>query len=63
LYIGVAKRGRLQERLKEHLPGAKDPIPGATHVKVEYQKSIEDAKDKEASRIAKTQPRHNKQGK
>jgi len=49
--------------LKEHLPGAKDPIPGATHVKVEYQKSIEDAKDKEASRIAKTQPRHNKQGK
>ena len=30
-YTGVAKRGRVQERLVEHLPGGKDPIPGARY--------------------------------
>ncbi len=28
-YTGVAQRGRAQERLEEHLPKGKDPIPGA----------------------------------
>lgn len=28
-YTGVAKRGRVQERLEEHLPGAKDFVPGS----------------------------------
>jgi hypothetical protein len=27
-YAGVAKRGRVQERLEEHLPGGKDFVPG-----------------------------------
>jgi hypothetical protein len=63
LYVGVAKRGRVQERLMEHLNGAKDPIPGATRVKVEYKSSIAEAKAVEARRIAATQPKHNKQGK
>lgn len=28
-YAGIAKRGRVQERLVEHLPGGKDYVPGA----------------------------------
>ena len=28
-YTGVAQRGRVQERLQEHLPGGKDYVPGA----------------------------------
>ena len=28
-YTGVAQRGRVQERLQEHLPGAKDHVPGS----------------------------------
>ena len=28
-YVGVAQRGRVQERLKEHLSGEKDYVPGA----------------------------------
>ena len=38
-YMGVAKRGRVQERIGEHLPGAKDPIPGAK-VQIEQVGSI-----------------------
>ncbi len=61
-YIGVAKKGRVQERLREHLPGGKDHIPGST-VKVEQQSSIEEAKAKEQNLIEKQQPKYNKQGK
>ena len=28
IYTGVAKRGRVEQRLKEHLPGGSDPISG-----------------------------------
>ncbi|MEX2410978.1 MAG: hypothetical protein WD607_06320, partial [Candidatus Paceibacterota bacterium] len=28
-YVGSAMRGRVQDRLKEHLPGGKDYIPGS----------------------------------
>ncbi len=61
-YAGVAKKGRVQERLVEHLPGGKDPIPGAS-VRIEQMPSIGEAKAKEARVIARTKPRHNKQGK
>lgn len=60
-YTGVAQRGRVQERLREHLPGGKDYIPGAK-VHIEQMDSIEKARQKEASIIARSKPKHNKQG-
>ncbi len=33
IYTGSAKRGRVEERLKEHLPGGPDPIRGARRLK------------------------------
>lgn len=61
-YTGVAKRGRVQERLQEHLLGGKDPIPGAK-VQIEQMSSILDAEAKEARIIARSKPPHNEQGK
>ena len=61
-YTGIAQRGRVQERLAEHLPGGKDPIPG-TKVQVEQMPSIDDARVKEAGIIKRSQPTYNKQGK
>ncbi len=61
-YVGVAKRGRVQERLTEHLPGGKNDVPG-TKVRVEQAKSIEQAKQTEARAIARSGPRYNEQGK
>ena len=50
-YVGVAKRGRVHERLKEHLSGGKDYVPGAK-VQIEQFSSIAVARKKEASVIA-----------
>jgi len=61
-YTGVAQRGRVQERLKEHLPDGKDYIPGAK-IQIEQMNSIDDAKRKEALIISRIKPPHNKQGK
>lgn len=61
-YTGVAKRGRVQERLEEHLAGGKDYVPGV-RVQIEQVDSIREAREKEARIIARTKPRHNKQGK
>lgn len=61
-YVGVAQRGRLQDRLREHLPGAKDPVAG-TKVQVSYTTSIDVARKTEARAIPRTKPRYNKQGK
>lgn len=61
-YTGVAQRGRAQERLQEHLPGGKDPIPGAK-VRIEQVKTIADAKKKEEAIIARSQPKYNDRGK
>jgi hypothetical protein len=57
-YIGVAKRGRVQERLKEHLPGAQHPVPGSK-VSIEQMQSIRQAEQKEKKIIEKEQPRYN----
>ena len=57
-YAGVAKRGRVQERLGEHL----GEIPGA-RVKIEQFSSINDAKAKEARVIKRNQPKYNDRGK
>ena len=59
-YTGVAQRGRVQDRLREHLPGSKDYIPGAK-VQIEQMTSIKDAEAKETRIIARTKPPHNEQ--
>lgn len=63
VYTGVAKCGRVEERLKEHLPGGTDPIPGGAKVQIQQKSSIADAQKTEAAVIARSKPQHNKQGK
>ena len=63
IYTGVAKRGRVDDRLMEHLPGQKDAIPGARGVKITQHDSIASAKKSEERIIKQAQPRHNKKGK
>ncbi len=57
-YTGVAKRGRVQDRIKEHL----GKIPGAT-VQIDQMNSIAEAKEKESNIITRTKPKYNQQGK
>jgi len=61
-YIGVAKRGRIQERLQEHLRDGKDPVPGVK-VQIEQMPSIATAERKELLAIPRNQPKCNKKGK
>jgi len=61
-YAGIAKRGRVQERVAEHLLGAKDYVPGAK-VQIEQLKNIDQAKETEARVIARSKPKYNDQGK
>lgn len=61
-YIGVAQRGRVRERVAEHLAGAKDPVPGVK-VQIEQMKSIDQAKQTEARAIARSKPKYNERGK
>ena len=58
-YVGVAKRGRIKERIQEHLNAGS--IPGAK-VQIEQKTSIEEARKTEARVIARTKPAHNQQG-
>ncbi|MBT3168965.1 MAG: hypothetical protein HN921_17980 [Bacteroidetes bacterium] len=58
-YVGVAKRGRIQERLKEHLNS--EEIKGIK-VEIEQMPSIAEAKEKETRIIKRTKPKYNKQG-
>lgn len=57
-YVGIAQRGRVKERIAEHL----GEIPGAK-VSIEQFNSIDDARAKEANVIKRLQPKYNKQGK
>lgn len=59
-YVGVAKRGRVQERLQEHLNAGN--IPGSK-VQIEQMPSIEEAQKTEARIIERTKPKYNDQGK
>ena len=61
-YIGVAKKGRVRERLNAHLPSGPDPIPAKT-VKVTQFSSITDAKVAEKRGIKAKQPKYNIQNK
>ena len=57
-YTGIAKRGRVQERIIEHI----NEIPGAK-VQIEQVSSISEARKKESDIIKRSQPKYNKQGK
>lgn len=63
IYTGVAKRGRVEERLKEHLAGGPDPIKGGSKIKIEQKSSIDDCLKAEARIIKQQQPARNKKGK
>ncbi len=54
-YTGIAKRGRVNKRIAEHL----GKIPGAK-VKIEQMSSISEAAKKELNVIVRTQPKYNK---
>lgn len=57
-YIGTAKKGRVQERIAEHL----SEIPGAT-VRIEQFNSIKDAQKTEQRGIKLNQPKYNEENK
>lgn len=54
-YAGTAKRGRVRERIAEHL----GEIPGAT-VTIEQFGSIKEASKKETNVIKRSKPKYNK---
>jgi len=60
IFTGVAKRGRVQDRLNEHLPGGAAPIPGGAKVQIEQMPSISDAEKKETNIISRSKPKYNK---
>ena len=59
-YVGIAKRGRVQDRILEHLE--ESDIPGAK-VRIQQTSSIQEAQETEARVIARSQPKYNVQGK
>lgn len=63
IYTGVAKKGRVPDRLKEHLSGSKDSVPGGAKVKIEQKPTIKEAEKSEQRIIQRSKPKHNKKGK
>lgn len=55
VYIGSAKRGRVKERISEHI----STIQGAK-VRIEQFSSIDEAQNKEKKAIQSMQPKYNK---
>lgn len=63
IYTGSSMRGQLVKRIKAHLPGGRDPIPGGDSVTIEQHSSIDDAKKSEKRIITRSKPKYNKKGK
>ena len=61
-YTGIAQRGRVQDRITEHLGSGKDPVPGVKVV-IEQHTSIDEARAQERRIIVRSQPKYNDQGK
>jgi len=57
-YAGSAKRGRVQERIIEHISN----IQGVK-VQIEQMPSIDKAKEKESNIISRNKPKYNETGK
>ena len=62
IYTGVAQRGRVDDRLKEHLSNGKDPVRGGKKVVINQKSSIDEARKSEARIIKRDQPAQNKKG-
>lgn len=62
-YTGSAKKGRVAERLGEHLPGRQDHIPGAATVEITQYNTIAEARAAETRSIKSSKPKHNTAGK
>ena len=60
VYAGVASRGRMRDRLEDHLRRGRNRIPGIT-VEIEQLDNIAQARKRELDIIAKTNPKYNKQ--
>ena len=58
-YTGVAKKGRVLDRLTEHLPKGKDFVPGVK-VQIEQMSSIKEALSKENNILSRSNPKYNK---
>lgn len=58
-YVGIAKKGRVQERLEEHIEDGK--IPGAKVV-IEQKSTIQDAARTESAVISRSKPKYNERG-
>ncbi len=61
IYTGIAQRGRLQDRLAEHMLKGPDSVPGAKSFSYKPKRSIESAKAEEARIIKKEKPKCNEQ--
>ena len=61
LYIGIAKRGRGEERLMEHVNKKGEKIPGATQFQSMPVKTVEDARKIEKKLIKSSEPKFNKE--
>ena len=59
IYTGVAKKGRVGERLTEHLRGGVDPIPGGSWFSIKQKRSISDARAEEKQVIKNEEPKQN----
>lgn len=57
-YVGVAQRGRVQERIREHL--SENRIRGKK-VHIEQKSSIREARATERRVIARSKPKYNRQ--
>lgn len=62
IYTGIAKRGRVQDRLEEHLSSGQDSVPGASRFRIKQKASIEQARQEEIQIINKEKPKGNQQG-
>jgi len=60
-HVGLAERGRDQERLEERFPGAEDAVPGAK-VQIEQMRSLAEAQDREARVISRARPPYDERG-
>ncbi len=54
-YVGIAQRGRVQDRIQEHL----GDIPGA-NVRIQQFGSVADARQSEQRVISRNKPKYNK---
>ncbi len=60
IYTSIAKRGQVEQRLKEHLPGAPDAIRGTKKVQIQQKNSIDEARQTETRIIKGSKPKYNK---